>query len=156
MTGTRFFTLAFLMLGLWAVTAGVVKAVEGFRALSWPEAPGRIIMFRVDEIRTSQKIRIARLCLNIDYLYQVGDKIYEGHRLNTGWKCFGSEKRIRELSARYPTGRAVQVRYDPAEPERSLLEPGLDWSIFFLWGVGIITLSVAWPLYRKSRIRTRF
>jgi len=149
MNGSRLLVLVFLGLGLWAVVAGSAKALEGWRARNWPVAPGRVIVSQAYELRTSQKIRVARLCVKVDYLYMVAGTVYEGHRINTGWSCFGSEDRVKDLLQEYPSGAAVQVRYDPEDPERALLEPGLDWTVFFLWGVGLVTLSVAWPLLRR-------
>jgi hypothetical protein len=151
MNGLRFMLLGFLGLGLWCLALGTAKALEGFKSCDWPVAKGRIVVSRVEQMQTAQKIRVARLCLNLDYLYEVDGTGYEGHRVNVGWSCFGSETRIKELLARYPSGSEVEIRYDPARPERSLLEPGLDWVVFFLWGVGTITISVAWALFKKTK-----
>ena len=142
--------IAFLMLGLWCVVLGTSKAIEGLKARSWPRAQGRIITSGIHSLQTRQKIRIARLCFDVDYLYLVGKEVYEGNRVNVGWRCFGSEEHVKELARKYPSGKEVEVYYDPRNPSRSLLEPGLDWSVFLLWGVGLVTLSVAWPLFRKG------
>lgn len=151
MNGRRLFGLVFLGLGIWALAVGTGKAIEGFRAYSWPVAKGRVIISRIKEFRTTHRIRVARLCLEMDYLYMVGDKILEGHRVSVGWDCFGSETRIKRVREKYAPGTAVQVRYDPTNPRRSLLEPGLDWTVFFLWGIGLITTSVTWPLLKRRR-----
>jgi hypothetical protein len=151
MNSSRLFAFAFVGLGLWCLVLGSSKAMEGLRARSWPTAPGRVVISRVEEMRTSQEIRIARLCLRLDYLYLVRDEAYEGHRVNVGWSCFGSENRVRELANRYNAGREISVYYDPANPHRSLLEPGLEWSVFFLWGLAAVTLSACWPLIRRRR-----
>ncbi len=155
MNGRCLFLLVFVGLGMWAVIQGSVKAVEGLNSYSWSTASGRVILSRIEEMQTSQKIRIARLYLRIDYLYKVGDSVYEGHRINTGWQFFGSENKVKALAERYASGKAVQVKYDPANPQRSVLEPGLDWSVYFLWGIGVTMLSAALPLYRKARSSTR-
>ncbi len=151
MSGTRLLIIAFLMLGLWCLALGTSKAIEGLRAQSWPKAQGRIISSRIHSLETQQKIRIARLCFDVDYLYLVGDEVYEGTRVNVGWRCFGSEKRIKDLARKYPSGKEVEVFYNPNNPSVSLLEAGLDWSIFLLWGVGLVTISVVWPLFKKTR-----
>ncbi len=151
MGGIRLFFLAFLLLGMWCLALGTIKATEGLKARSWPKAKGRVISSRIQEMKTQQKIRIARLCFDIDYLYLVGDEVYDGHRVNVGWRCFGSESKINEMARRYPSGRQVDVYYNPQNPSISMLEPGLDWSVFFLWGVGLVSLSVAWPFFRRGR-----
>ncbi len=153
MSGRRLFILMFGALGLWTFAMGTSKALEGMNALSWPTVQGRIIMSKSDEMRTSKDIRVARLCMRLDYLYMVDGVIYEGHRVSVGWQCFGSESRIKALLKRYRPNTVVTVYYNPEMPQRSLLEPGLDWTVFFLWGVSLTTLSLVWPLLRKERKR---
>ncbi len=143
----------FLGIGVLCLYLGLLKAKEGLEARHWPTAKGRIITSKVDEYRTRSRIRVARLCLDIDYLYMVNGVIYEGHRVNVGWACFGSEASVKEKLARYPAGKEVMVHYDPKDPSRALLEPGLDWSIFLLWGVASMSIGVAWPLVRGRRRR---
>ena len=127
----RFFIFIFIFMGLFAIALGTVRAKEAITAKSWPVAPGTIINAKVTEARISNaRIRVARLCLELDYIYMVGDRIYDGNRLNAGWHCFGSQSMVEDVIARYPIGKQVQVHYDPQHPAVSMLEPGLDWSIF--------------------------
>ncbi len=141
--------LIFAFIGLYCLAVGISMGMEGMRAMRWPTARGRIIQAKVEELRTPSKIRIARLCLNLDYLYMVGDKILEGHRLNSGWRCFASEDFVKKILERYPVGKKVEVYYNPARPEVSLLEPGLSWSVFFFSGLGLVTLSITYPFVRS-------
>ncbi len=144
----KFIGLLFALFGLWCLAVGISMGIEGIKAKKWPVAKGRIIKSKVEELRTSSNIRIARLCLNLDYLYMVGDKILEGHRLNSGWRCFASESYMKEVLKRYPVGKMVAVRFNPARPEISMLEPGLNWSVFLMSGLGLVTLSIAYPLVK--------
>ncbi len=155
-SSSRIFIYVFLCLGLFAIALGTVRAKEAWQAKSWPTAQGRIILSKVTEGRLSKsRIRVARLCIELDYLYLADGVAYEGHRLNAGWHCFASEQRIRELLKKYPSGKEVKVYYNPENPSQAMLEPGLDWSIFFLWGVGFITVSLMWPLIRRKKRRKR-
>ena len=156
----RFVALIFSFLGLWCLLVGLSMGIEGIKAKKWPRAKGRIIKSKVTEFRTPKsKIRIARLCLELDYLYMVGKDILEGHRLDTGWRCFASEDHIKEIVKRYSVGKEVLVYYDPKNPRRSLLEPGLNWSVFLMSGLGLITLSITYPFLknmfglRRTRIK---
>ena len=146
-----FILYIFLGIGVLCLYLGAMKAKEGWEARRWPTAKGRIIVSKVDEFRTGRGIRVARLCLDIDYLYMVKGVIYEGHRVNVGWACFGSESSVKRALKRYPVGKEVEVHYDPRDPSRALLEPGLDWSVLFLWGIASMSLGVAWPLIRGRR-----
>ncbi len=147
----RFFAFLFLILGMWALVVGFSMGLEGWQARKWPVAKGRIIVSRVKQWRAPGKIRIARLCLDMDYLYMVENKVFEGHRLNSGWRCFASEDHIKEVLRRYPSGRKVGVFYNPKNPDKSLLEPGISWSVLLLVGIGIINLSIAIPLIRSRK-----
>ncbi len=151
----RFIGLIFAFLGLWCLAMGISMGIEGIKAQKWPRAKGRIIKSKVEELRTSSKIRIARLCLSLDYLYMVGDKIFEGHRLNSGWRCFASENYIKEVLKRYPTGKVVEVYYNPKRPEISMLEPGLNWSVFLMSGFGLVTVSITYPFVKAMFLRRR-
>ena len=150
LSGPRLFVIVFIMLGLFCLAFGTSLAIQGIRASSWPMAKGIVIKSEVKALKTQEKIRIARLCFYIDYIYQVRDKVYEGHKISVGWQCFGSEDKIKRLLMLYPSGKKIQVYYNPKNPSQSLLQPGLDWTVFFLWGIGIVTLSVCWPLFRKT------
>ncbi len=151
----RFVALIFSFLGLWCLFVGLSMGLEGIKARNWPKAKGRIIKSKVSEFRTPKsKIRIARLCLELDYLYMVGKDILEGHRLDTGWRCFASEDHIKEIVKKYPVGKEVEVYYNPQNPKRSLLEPGLNWSVFLMSGLGVITLSITYP-FLKNMFRLR-
>ncbi len=148
MTGTKMFAWAFLLMGLFCLLLGTYRAILGIEAKNWPRAPGCIIISKAEPLRTSEKIRIAASCITLDYIYLVGKKVYDGHRLDSGWNCFSSSKRVKSLLKKYSTGTRVKVCYNPDNPEMAFLEPGLNWSIYFLWGVGLISVSTAWPMIR--------
>ncbi len=148
--GYKLFSIFFMAFGLWAMIDGTQRAMEGIRARSWPVADGRILLSRYDQWRTQKGIRIAGLCIDVQYIYQVGDKVYDGHRINSGWRCFGNQKHLEGFLRKYPSGKKVLVHYNPDDPAQALLEPGLDWTPFFLWGLGLISMSAAWPLLKKG------
>jgi len=150
-SGRHIFLLLFLGLGLWSLASGTIKAAEGLAARSWPSAEGRVIQSRIEEFYSHQRLRFRRLCFRIDYLYLLGGTVYEGHRVNAGWSCFGSEDLMQGLLARYPVGAKVRVFYDPERPDRALLEPGLDWTVYFQWGLGVMGVSAGLPLFRLKK-----
>lgn len=57
------------------------------------------------------------------YQYEVGGRLYTGKRIAFYRRCTGS--RAQALVARHPVGSRVQVFYDPARPEESVLERDL-------------------------------
>jgi hypothetical protein len=52
---------------------------------------------------------------------------------------FASHRGARRAAARYPEGRAVQVWYEPRDPSRAVLEPGVTAGSVF-WGVVSVAL----------------
>ncbi len=142
------FVLVFFVFGLCLMAMGIRMGAEGWQAGKWPVAEGRMITSRVKEFRTSGNIRVARLCLELDYLYMIGDRILDGSRLDAGWRCCGSEKMINEKLAAYPPGKALEVYYNPRNPEISMLEPGIPWPAMLLCGTGLVIFSVIWPFLR--------
>jgi hypothetical protein len=149
MNGRRIFVFVFIAFSIWAIMTGLRMGMEGWQAKSWPLAKGRMIKSRFSEYRTKNGIRIARLCLDIDYLYMVNDKIFEGRRYDAGWKCFASEDNIKDIIKRYPTGREIKVYYNPSNPSISMIQPGIPWASFLLCGVGIIIFTVIWPVFKQ-------
>lgn len=149
MTGHGFILFVIMILGLWSIAGGTLKAMEGMEAKSWPVAEGRVVRSGLEELYPPRKIGFCGQCFRIEYLYLVGERVLEGRRVGVGWPCFASEGRMKTLSARYPAGKTVEVHYDPGHPERSLLEPGLDWTVFSQWGIGIMAVSAAFPLFRR-------
>ncbi len=145
----RFVVIILAFLGLFCLAIGLSMGIEGIKAKQWPKAKGRITKSKVSELRSKNKIRIARLCLDLEYLYLVGKKIYEGHRYDTGWRCFASEDHIKKILKEFPVGKEVVVYYDPKRPEKSVLKPGLNWSVFLMTGVGMIILAITYPILRQ-------
>jgi hypothetical protein len=150
MQGRRIFIMVFFVFGLWAMATGIRMGIEGWQARSWPVAKGRMLKAVVKEYRTARNIRVARLCLELDYLYMVGETIMNGSRLDAGWRCFASEKNLKEKLASYPSGKEIKVRYNPARPEISMLEPGIPWAAMLMCGTGLVIFSVLWPFYRRG------
>jgi hypothetical protein len=60
----------------------------------------------------------------INYRYRVDGRAYDNDRFRYNSVSGGSD-RAHSLVAAHPAGSAVQVYYDPADPQESLLEPGL-------------------------------
>lgn len=132
-----------LLLGL-ALVGGV--AAVGFGWLAWrlhaseqsllarPTVPGTVVVSRIEQ-RTrpiaspsATQARQLHWVLDLAYEYRVDGRSYRGTRLSnvvTGRSVDLHPTPGELLEAqqrRYPVGAQVQVRYDPAQPERSLLE----------------------------------
>jgi hypothetical protein len=103
----------------------------------WPLVNGTVIANRIIGIRASRP--------EIDYRYQVADKVYTACTdLNT--PGFGNRRYRQSTAARiladYPVGQTVPVHYDPLHPEVSLLRTGPFWSDYMQLSLGITCFAI--------------
>ena len=145
---TKVFSLFLVVFGLWTLTMGTLWSMEAIRATTWPATKGRILVSSGQKIQPLYKGGTGPIYFKIEYLYMVNNRVYEGHRVGVGWPCPISEKAIKNLLEQYPQGSCVYVKYDPARPEISLLKTGPDEAVFLFLGLGLISLSVSWPILR--------
>ena len=79
-------------------------------AQKWPSTPGTI---KASSINGTGEDETA----NVQYSYSVDGKVYQSHRI--GFLTTGTPL---QLLRRYPSGKAVEVFYDPADPASSVLQ----------------------------------
>ncbi|HTY98378.1 MAG TPA: DUF3592 domain-containing protein [Rhodocyclaceae bacterium] len=113
--------LLFVVGGIFSI-APAVKTIQLARAsLAWPTAPGRVTVAEVREDYDSR----GRYCTpRIAFEYQVDGRSYESDSLLVGTTPSGSMPYARSVTEKYPVGAAVRVAYNPADPQRAVLEPG--------------------------------
>lgn len=107
---------------------------------SWPTVQGMItetdLEFSTDEDGDTWTPRVA-------YTYLVNGISYENFTIKFGETSYGSESTAREVLVRYPVGQAVTVYYDPADPDRAVLEPGVSGGSYIVISIGLIFLVVS-------------
>ena len=127
--------------------AGVRDMVRGRRSRGWPTAPGEILH---SELR-SWWGRCGRTYKAwVTYTYRVGGRLYSGDRIIHGGftYTFWGRGVASAIVAKYPTGSSVQVRYDPASPNKSVFEPGVERRTVIetlIWGA--VALSMAYVFF---------
>ena len=113
---------------------------------SWPTASGWVYSSSLG--RDSTRIRGGSYDIlhvaDVKYRYSVGGKAYESNTFTFGvpHSYTNQSDAVAEL-AKYPIGRAVEVRYDPADPATSSLMPGVVPEQFTLlaWMSGAFLLA---------------
>jgi hypothetical protein len=79
-----------------------------------------------------------------EYRYEVDGAPFRGSRISfaptLNRRAF---ERALITFHRYPPGKAVTVYYDPAHPERSVLEPGFSWPLATQFFGGLLLIAVA-------------
>lgn len=121
-------------------TLGDAKASE-----SWPGVTGQVIYTDVDRVHKMSSTSGSnsseyRYVPEVQYEYQVEGVTYEGDRIQFGSSRERSRFRAQDVVDRYPITSEVTVYYDPANPSKSVLEPGADLGLTLMpWG-GLIFL----------------
>jgi hypothetical protein len=146
--GTLFFGVFFAM----GVVFAVLVLGEGLRQAApwrWVETPCTILSSAVEETDDEEKPYRPM----VRYVYEVGDRSYEGNQLTRGSTATASYDRARDLAARYQTGASAICRVDPEHPAISVLERSLPW-IFLAVLIPMIFVAVGagglWAIWRGS------
>jgi hypothetical protein len=109
--------LACVGAGLWVIQR---TRAYGVASTTWPTVQGTVTSSRVAQYRT-QGAR--QFIAEVKYDYAVGGKNFTGNRIRFGAHA-GAKQTADEDAAKYPEGAVVPVRYAPAQPQTSALEPG--------------------------------
>jgi len=113
-------------------------------ARSWRDAPGKVVATDVEQRGTSTGAGgNAYYVPLIRYTYVVNGREREGARLRFGMTTARTRGGAGKMLAPYKVGAAVQVRYDPDDPDHSVLEPGKAGSNLLVAAVALFLLMLA-------------
>ncbi|MBV9882837.1 MAG: DUF3592 domain-containing protein [Sphingomonadaceae bacterium] len=148
-----FILLIGLVGGLWAGLAHRRASAQRAAAERWLSAPGKIVA--ADAVLrggTQTYNRYSYYSPAVRYTYVVNGREREGNRLRFGMPSAKTRGGIEKMLKPYPVGATVQVRYNPDNPDDSVLEPGkvganlliaaIGCGLLFLGGVAIVVLAV--------------
>ena len=146
-----FVALIGLLGALWAGLAYRRATALVEAAQRWLDAPGKIVSSQVDR-RGGSSGRNQYYVPLVSYTYVVNGRERAGSRLRFGTARTRSRAAAEKLLAPYPAGAEIKVRYDPDNPDQSVLEPGrvggnlllgaIACAAIFLGGVAIIVMAV--------------
>jgi hypothetical protein len=95
--------------------------VQGERSRNWPTAPGIVTESYVQSDRSLTGRRQRSRWARIIYRYPVNGTFYTNDVISYGMGLFDNEYTQVRV---YAQGSRVEVRYDPGNPARAVLEPG--------------------------------
>lgn len=118
--------------------ATAVKVAEAQRAAKWTRANGRIIRSElVTENRHGKELKVPL----VEYEFSVGFHKYRGKRVSLAEIIAGPD--AVGTVARYPVGASVPVYYDPADPNKSVVDRDLPSFFRGIWVfVGVLTAVI--------------
>jgi hypothetical protein len=107
-----------------------------WKSKQWPRTQGRVIQWGLDPGAT---MRVGDDSALIGYEYQAGGVRYTSRRIDFAGRWAGWS--ARKALFRYTEGATVEVSYDPSEPERAVLEPGMALGNFLRLLFGLTVLG---------------
>lgn len=128
------------------VWRGAETTITQMVSADWPRADGYVRNSRVVASEANPFIDD----LQLDYTYQVGTDWMVCDRLTFFGRGLSLILRVGsadEMSEMYPQGAPIQVAYDPGNPERAVLSPGVSSAEFggaalLILGVGGIAMGM--------------
>ncbi len=134
------FALVFVMIGggtlfFW----GIPTIQKAYESVHWPSVQGAIIVSHFSSDSDSDGTTYKA---DIGYDYSINGQNLSGSTVSFGAPNSSNASEIRAIVNHYPLGALVPVYYNPDDPSISVLEPGINWSIFFIAGIGALFLLV--------------
>jgi hypothetical protein len=143
MTLTIIVGIAFLLVGIVLLFAGLQARKKALAAQKWPTVSGRITSATLEEDshvdRETHRTSVSYVP-TIQYKYQVGESSLVGNRIGfskTGYDYNTARKKL----AQYPLDLPVTVFYNPLAPKESVLNTSTRGSIVLII-VSIIVMAI--------------
>ena len=140
-------------IGLSLMARGAYQMWQGDGAIDWPTVEG-VVQTSMVKSRTRASVNVGPIPIYqrsggyevvVRYAYKIADRVHESDRWSfTGGLVFPDEASAEEKARQYREATPITVRYDPADPERSVIKPGdSDGALFrSLWGAGIFLVAL--------------
>ena len=145
------FFMAFITIGVVIAVRGVGTVIEAFRSTDWPLTEGSVtasgVDMKNDAIDTERRTRALRYSPAVSYSYDVDGTTYSSDLLGFIRVWTDDESDAQVTVQRYPVGQTVTVYYDPGDPSRAVLDPGVPLNsmlglLFGLAWIATITLGM--------------
>ena len=147
----------FTVFGAILLLAGGINVYRAYSSLGWPKTAGRIIVSRVDaagqledpDDRDPQSFPTPVVA----FRYEVDGRPHYSFDRHFGQAPGSHTEEIQAVLSQYPEGSPVTVTYDPEDPDRGVLEPGITWESTWLPGAGAVAAGIGLFCIRVMRRR---
>ncbi len=133
------FISIFFLVGLGLLSHGVRAFYRGRQALSWPVVEGRLLECSLQENSDGESTTWE---VQVRYSYSVEDREFEGKRVAFGYSGSSTREEHQGIYEKLQSGSGVMVRYQPDNPNDSVLAAGFNRSTFL-----ILAFAVTWLLF---------
>ncbi len=130
----------FFFIGFALLSYGLLQAKRSMAAAQWPTVPGKVDA--VEMVEGSDGDSGTTYRVRATYSYSVGGREYQGDRIAYGYTGSSNHHSELEILNRLKECRSVDVRYDPFEPDQSVLSYGIHKAIRFM-----LLFSTIWLLF---------
>lgn len=133
--------LLFTLVGAAVMAYGTQRVLLARASASWPTAAGEIVVSRVVESYDDDGSTYGP---DVRYRYRAAGGSHEGDVIHFGLGGIETSNRrsAERVVDRYPQGSTVTIAYDPAKPDRAVLEPGVSKRSFVLVVFGYMFFSM--------------
>lgn len=108
---------------------------------SWPTAQGEVIKSEVT--RNTDGEGHTSYSPEVTYTYFADNQSRKSYTIKFGENSYGNKRTADEIAAKYPIGKSVTVFYDPQNPEKSVLEPGVSSGSYIVLGIGVLFVVIS-------------
>ena len=138
--GTWFFFAfisIFYAVGIGVLGYGVWAMLKSTEAASWPTTPG---VLEACELKSDNSDDETAYQVNVRYRYKVNGQTFVNDQVAIGYASSDTEATHEALYDRLKGAEQVDVRYDPSDPQVSVLSFGVHQSIQFTLAFGVTWL----------------
>ena len=147
-----FFGAVFCVVGVVIALFLLYSVIRAYKSKGWPQTDGVIEKAGTRRVfvHAGEGDHItghAAESVDYQYRYSVNGKTYHGRRVTFSDKAVKTRGALDKLTRNYREGQRVSVYYNPASPDKAVLEPGptlynfmpfITAGLFIAAGVGII------------------
>jgi hypothetical protein len=134
------FLSVFVIVGMVVAWQGKKRLAIAKRSAGWPYVMGKVISSEMEIDRDTDSDRGTSITYSAEVMfeYEVGGVSYAANRVSFGQYGSSSPGPARKILNKYPADEAVKVYYDPADPQNSVLEPGVTFSTYMVLIGGLV------------------
>jgi hypothetical protein len=129
------FSFMVIIAGLIGTYPYIQRIVAGNKSKTWTPVPGTIVSSTMEK-SSSRSGPI--FTPDVKYEYAVGDELMVGNLIKFGGVDDTFDDNVEKYLIKYKKGKKVVVYYNPNHPQESVLEPGINTSMWYGTGLGLL------------------
>ena len=143
----KIFCIGLLFLGIAVFLYGVFPLYFSYQSASWESVPGTVVQSKLTYTkgitRAKKGSRTGKYFADIVYKYFVNGAQYKNSEIFYGYIGNKSSNDAKFLLDLYPIDSNVDVYFDNSNPERSVLQSGINPSVWRYPAIGLTVIFVS-------------